>query len=216
MKSYFASLAVVGATALLFAGVPSVASAQDSGHAKAAESTSAATNWYGGPAYTGAPALEATAALVKAGGGAENFSFANALNAMLGKDTVNSEVEKLNKQYGEEQVQTWLNGMTYAVTEGLKLATQQGIKLPPAPADLTGAKLATALVKAGTAEDGTFWSGLLFDQALSHDLHNKVMMKINETKGEAVDKTTHKILNQAMYDVAQALGIKGVKLASLH
>ncbi len=34
--------------------------------------------------------------------------------------------------------------------------------------------------------------------------------------GHDADKNTHKILNQAMYDVAQALGKKDVKLASLH
>jgi hypothetical protein len=34
--------------------------------------------------------------------------------------------------------------------------------------------------------------------------------------GHAADESTHKILNQAMYDVAQALGMKDVKLASLH
>ncbi len=215
MKKYFASLAAVGAAALLFAGAPLSATAQDS-NTTATENAAAATNMFGGPVYAGEPALEATAALVKAGGGAEKFSFANSLVAMLGEKTVNGEVAKLNKQYGEDQVQIFLDGMTYAVTEGLKLATEEGIKLPEAPADLTGTKLAEALVKAGTAKDGTFWSGLLFDQALSHDLHNKVMANINETKGADVDETTHKILNQAMYDVAQALGMKDVKLASLH
>lgn len=215
MKKHFASLAAFGAAALLFAGTPLSASAQES-TATGAETSAAAINMFGGPVYTGEPALEATAALVKAGGGAENFSFANALVAMLGEKAVNAEVEKLTTQYGKEKVDTFLSGMTYAVNEGLKLATQEGIKLPEAPADLTGTKLAETLVKAGTAEDGTFWSGLLFDHALSHDLHNKVMANINETKGVDVDETTHVILNQAMYDVAQALGMKDVKLAPLH
>ena len=38
--------------------------------------------------YLGAPALDVTAALVKAGGGAENFSFAKALVSMLGEKNV--------------------------------------------------------------------------------------------------------------------------------
>ncbi|MFA7437963.1 hypothetical protein [Castellaniella sp.] len=173
-------------------------------------------NWFGGPAYMGEPALEVTAALVEAGGGADNFSFANALVAMLGEDTVNAEVAKLNKQYGADQVKQFINGMTFAVNDGLKRATEAGVTLPPAPADLKGQKLALVLVQAGTTDDGTWWSGFLFDKALSHGLHNQVMADIEVQAGHGADELTHRILNQAMYDVAQALGQKDVKLASLH
>ena len=91
-----------------------------------------------------------------------------------------------------------------------------GVKLPAAPADLKGEKLARTLVSAGTAPDGTWWAGYLFDKALSHDIHVKVMMDIDAKYSHASDENTHKILNQAMYDVAQALKVKDVKLASLH
>lgn len=175
----------------------------------------AASNWFGGPIYTGAPALEATAALVKAGGGAEDFKFSTALVSMLGEKTVNAEVAKLNKQYGEKNVTDFINGMTFAVKDGLKRATEAGVKLPAAPENLKGVELAKALVKAGTV-DGTFWSGYLFDVALSHDIHNLVMADIDVKFGHPADENTHRILNQAMYDVAQALGMKDVKLAPLH
>ncbi|MEO6974368.1 MAG: hypothetical protein ABI144_00665, partial [Gallionella sp.] len=49
-------------------------------------------SWFGGPIYDGQPALEVTAALVKAGGGAEKFTFSQALVSMLGEKTVNAEV----------------------------------------------------------------------------------------------------------------------------
>lgn len=176
----------------------------------------ATSNWFGGPIYNGEPALEATAALVKAGGGADNFDFAKALVSMLGEKTVNDEVEKLTKQYSKTDVDNFVAGMTFAVKDGLKRATQMGVKLPDAPADLTGTKLASALVKAGTAPDGTFWSGYMFDGTLSHTLHVQVMADIDAHSGHAADENTHKILNQAMYDVAQALEHKDVKLASLH
>lgn len=172
-------------------------------------------NMFGGPVYMGEPALEVTAALVKAGGGAEKFSFATALVAMLGEDTVNAEVVKLTKQYGEEEVNTFLSGMDAAIGFGLKRATEAGISLPE-PADLSGTELAKTLVNAGTAPDSTFWSGYLFDKALSNKLHNQVMADINAKVSYEADKVTHKILNQAMYDVAQALGMKDVKLADLH
>lgn len=175
----------------------------------------AGNNWFGGAIYHGEPELAATAALVKAGGGADKFDFATALVAMLGQDTVNKEVAKLNKQYGEQAVKTFLGGMTFAVQDALKRATEQGIKLP-APADLSGAKLAGGLVKLGTAPDGTFWSGYLFDHTISHGLHNQVMADIDAKFGMQADATTHKILNQAMFDVAQALGMQDVKLAAFH
>lgn len=176
----------------------------------------AETNWFGGPIYSGAPALTATAALVKAGGGAEHFTFSKALVSMLGEKTVNAEVAKLQKQYGKKDVTNFINGMTFAVKDGLKRATEAGVKLPAAPADLKSAKLAQTLVSAGTVKDGTWWSGYLFDKTLSHPIHVQVMADIDAKYGHAADENTHKILNQAMYDVAHALGHKDVKLASLH
>ena len=174
-----------------------------------------AFNMFGGPVYSGEPTLDVTAALVKAGGGAEKFSFATALVAMLGQETVDGEVIKLTKQYGKEEVDTFLSGMDMAVDFGLKRASQAGVKLPE-PANLSGTELAKTLVKAGTAPDGTFWSGYLFDKALSNKIHNQVMGDINAKASLEDDKITHKILNQAMYDVAQALDMKDVKLADLH
>jgi len=177
---------------------------------------SAQTNWFGGDVYDGAPALTVTAALVKAGGGANNFNFATALVSMLGEKTVNGEVSKLKNQYGEENVTGFLNGMTFAVNSALKNATEAGIVLPQAPENLHGIDLAKTLVKAGTAPDGVWWSGQLFDKALSNKIHVAVMIDIDTKLGHEADMMTHKILNQAMYDVAQALGYKNVKLASLH
>lgn len=181
----------------------------------AAATAAEAMNWFGGPVYDGPPALEATAALVKAGGGAENFTFPQALVSMLGEKTVNAEVAKLNKQYGEKNTTAFLDGMTYAVKDGLKRATEAGVKLPAAPANLKGTELAKTLVQAGTV-DGTFWSGHLFDKALSHPIHNIVMADIESKSGRDADENVHRILNQAMFDVAQALGMKDVGLASLH
>ncbi|HET7394947.1 MAG TPA: hypothetical protein VFK12_00765 [Gammaproteobacteria bacterium] len=213
MNRYTMKLATIGAVAMLVAGS---AFAQSSGSSTASASQPAATNMFGGPVYNGAPALTVTAALVKAGGGAENFSFSKALVSMLGEKTVNAEVAKLTKQYGQQEVQTFITGMDYAVKDGVKRATEAGIKLPAAPADLHGVALAHTLVTAGTTSDGTWWSGYLFDKALSHQLHNQVMEDINTNVSAQADMITHKLLNQAMFDVAHALDHKHVKLASLH
>lgn len=209
-----AALALAG---VAFAGT-SMAAGQAPAAAPAAQSqmNASAMNWFGGETYNGAPALTVTAALIKAGGGASDFSFSKALVSMLGEKTVNAEVAKLTKQYGKKDVDDFISGMTFTVSHGLKLATEAGVKLPPAPADLKGVKLAKTLVNAGTTSDGTWWSGYLFDKALSHDIHVKDMQDIDAKYGHGADENTHKLLNQAMYDVAQALKVKGVKLASLH
>lgn len=172
----------------------------------------ATTNWFGGPIYHGQPALDVTAALVEAGGGPTNFNFSTALVSMLGQKTVNAEVAKLTKQYGKQNVTKFLDAMTFAVKDALKRATAAGVKLPPAPANLKGTALAKALVQAGTAPDGTFWAGYLFDHALSHQIHNQVMADIDLKSGHAADGNySHYMLNQAMYDVAKALGMSEVK-----
>lgn len=211
-KSVLVAALALGGVA--FAGVSMAAAPQTA--APAATMNASAMNWFGGESYMGAPALDVTAALVKAGGGAENFDFSEALVSMLGEKTVNAEVAKLTKQYGAENVKQFVDGMTWAVKDGLKRATEAGVTLPAAPADLHGAKLASTLVQAGIGKDGTWWSGLLFDKALSHDLHVKVMQDIDAKFGHAADENVHKILNQAMFDVAQALKVKNVKLAPLH
>ncbi|MDN5871953.1 MAG: hypothetical protein L0H73_14680 [Nitrococcus sp.] len=135
---------------------------------------------------------------------------------MLGEETVNAEVAKLQKQYGKQAVAGFISGMDYAVKDALKRATEAGIKLPTPPPELEGVTLAEALVKAGTAPDGIFWAGYLFDHALSHKLHKQVMIDIINNVSADANLTTHKILNQAMYDVAHALGHNQVKLAPLH
>ena len=173
---------------------------------------------YGGPVYSGAPALSVTASLVVAGGGADHFSTATALVSMVGKDTVNAEVGKLQKQYGKDAVAQWLKTFDFAVDDALKHATAAGVKLPAPDAMLTGKNLAATLVKAGTASDGTFQIEFLLDKAVSHQIHNAVMDDIdnNSAYGKRADLMYHTISNQAFYDLAQALGATSVKLAPLH
>ncbi|MGE3744332.1 MAG: hypothetical protein AB7G25_01225 [Sphingomonadaceae bacterium] len=194
---------------------PAVPATQADNSEMISKNVAAGMNWFGGPVYSGEPALGVTAALVKAGGGADGFSFEKALVSMLGEDTTKAEVVALTRKYGAKDVSSFIQGMDLAVASALKHATEAGIKLPE-PAPLEGAGLAKALIQAGTVPDGTFWSGYLFDKALSHDIHNQVMADIEAQRGPNSDLNVHKILNQAMYDVAQALDMKKVKLAALN
>jgi hypothetical protein len=171
---------------------------------------------FGGPVYSGPPALAVTASLVAAGGGADKYSTATALTSMLGQDTVNAEVAKLTKQYGADAVKMWLKTFDFAVDDSLKIATAAGVKLPSPT--LSGKDLATTLVKAGTAADGTFQIEYLLDKAVTHKIHVQVMDDIDKdpSLGKKADYDYHRISNQAFYDVAQALGMTSVKLAAVH
>ncbi len=174
-------------------------------------------NRYGGPSYDGQPALAVTAALVETGGGAGKFSIVAALTRMVGSSLVHAEVAKLTKQYGKAHVGQWITGFNFSVEDSLKVATKADISLPKPPKDLRGKKLAKALVTAGVdPKTNVFWAGLLYDNAVSHKIHDRVMNHIDAKYGEATDMTTHRISNQAMYDLAHALGDGSVKLATLH
>jgi hypothetical protein len=201
---------LIAACIAIAASVPAVRPAS------AQSDQAGSSNWFGGPIYDAAPALTVTAALVNAGGGAKHFTFDKALVSMLGQKTVNAEVAKLEAQYGKTSVHDFISGMTFVVHDGLRRAAAAHVQLPSAPTELTGASLAKALVDAGTTSDGTWWSGYLFDKALSHTIHVQVMGDIDVKYGHPADQLTHRILNQAMYDVAQALGSTSVKLAELH
>lgn len=142
------------------------------------------------------------------------FSTAKALTSMVGPGLVNAEVAKLTKQYGSATVDTWLKTFDFAVNDSGKIAMSKGYALPMG--NLSGKQLAAALVKAGTASDGTFQIEYLLDKAVSHKIHVQVMNDIDATLGKKADYDYHRVSNQAFYDMAQALGMTDVKLASFH
>lgn len=207
-----ATLAVVAG---LLAGTAAFA-AQPMDYGKDTMSNGTQMGRFGGPVYNGPPALAVTASLVAAGGGPAKYSTATALTNMVGAGLVKAEVAKLTKQYGSEKVTQWLKTFDFAVTDALKIATAAGVTLPEAT--MSGKDLATTLVKAGVAPDGTFQIELLLDKAVSHKIHVQVMNDIDKAPGfgKAADLDYHLISNQAFYDLAQALGATSVKLAPLH
>jgi hypothetical protein len=163
-------------------------------------------NMFGGPVYTGAPALSVTASLVEAGGGADNFSIATALVSMVGEDTVNGEIKSLTSRYGKKRVDQFLDVFNYAVKDSLEKATAAGVTLPQG--DLSGKDLAITLVKAGMDSKGVFWTGFLLDKAVTHGIDKKY--------GMTADRDYHRISNETHYDLGKALGVEGIKKASLH
>jgi hypothetical protein len=172
-------------------------------------------NRYGGPIYSGSPVGDVTAELLAVGGTPGNFSTVRTLDALVGTDTVTAEVAKLKTQYGVPDVDRFTKVFDYAVNDAWTRAGKDNITFP-APATLSNHDLAVALVQAGTADDGTFWTGLMLDKAVSHKVHMQVMSDIDATYGEPADASYHKISNQLFYDVAVAMGVSAVKLASFH
>ena len=168
-----------------------------------------------GPTYVKSPDLPTTAALAQAGGGAANFSIATALTAMVGPDITNKEVAKLTDQYGKKSVADWITVFNFVVQDGAATATSAGVTLPAPDPALQGKALASALVRDGIG-DSTFWTGTMLDHLVSHAVHLSVMDHIDKKFGAAMDGNYHRITDQAMYDLAIALGASTVHLASFH
>ncbi len=174
---------------------------------------------FGGQAYYGAPNLAATVAFVVSGGGPSHFSFEKSLISMGGPKLITAEVGKLSKQYGSKRVKQWITTWNFAVNDTLKQVKRAGIKLPAA-APLKGHALASALVTTGVTKSGpdagAYWTGYMLDRTISHKIHDQTMKDIDAKYGPVADADYHRITNQAMYDLAQALGATSVKLASFH
>ena len=169
---------------------------------------------YGGPSYTGKPALAVTSSFLTAGGGATSFSIAKALTNMVGEKTVTAELAKLTKQYGKARVGKWVQIFDFAVADSVKMALAAKVQLP-APT-LKGTALAATMVKAAMDKNGTIYTELLLDKAVTHGIHSKVMDDIDAKFGATPDLDYHRITNQALYDLAKAFKVKGAKLARLH
>ncbi len=166
-----------------------------------------------GTDYTGAPDLQAAISLVTAGGAPGSFSITTALASLVGADAAKAEVAKLTKQYGSAAVSSFVEVQNFAVDDAVKLATAAGVKFP-APT-LKGADLAKRVVTLGLV-DGTYYEGTQLDHLVTHAIHEHVMGDIDAKYGVAADANYHKIADQAHYDLAQALGVKTVKLAPFH
>ena len=119
----------------------------------------------------------------------------------MGADLTGKEVAKLTSQYGKESVTSFVTVFNFAVDDATKIAIADGVKFP-APG-LSGKKLAAQLVGDGTVK-GTFWTGYMLDHLVTHKIH------------AAADANYHKVSNQALFDLAQALGAKSVMLANFH
>lgn len=161
--------------------------------------------------------LDVTSALMQAGGGTEAFSMKAALISMLGEDSAASEIAKLEHQYGSKPVQKWLKGSDWLMHEGLTQLRNTGTELPDPSSDLTGAKLAAALVEAGVAPgDSRFRTDHYYDHLFSHGINKVLETGMDRKFSPRYAKTVFTINDQAMSDVSQQIQTRSSTLAKLH
>ena len=166
-----------------------------------------------GAMYKGAPDLQVAISLVTAGGAVGSFSIAKALAVLAGQDTANAEIAKLTKQYGKARFTSYVIVQNFAVDDAVRVATAAGVKFPTPT--LTGTDLAKQVVTLGLL-DGTYYEGYMLDHVVSNTVHDAVMNDIDARYGTVADGNYHLISDQAHYDLAQALGVTTVNLASYH
>ncbi|HEY4439739.1 MAG TPA: hypothetical protein VGN14_04755 [Candidatus Elarobacter sp.] len=212
MTKLLSALAAIAALASVSLA-PAAAAEPMSGYAASSPAEHGMPAGGDGAIFTGTPDLNATISLVKLGGGPQDFSIAKALTAMVGSDVVTAEVTKLTRQYGKENVGNWLTVFDFSVRHAAASAMAAGVKFPEG--DLGGKTLAARLVTLGVdGNDGTFYYGTLLDHIVTHPIHEATMAAIDAKYGAALDANYHRITNQALYDLAQALGAKDVKPAA--
>ncbi len=166
----------------------------------------ASVSAFGGPVYTGSPDLPTTAALTYAGGGAKVFSTRRALNAIIGVQLLDPEVQTLERHYGSSAVASWMHISDFAIKDAVQHAAHDGIRLPTPPGPLVGKRLFTALLHDGTGHDGAFWTSFWLDRLFSHAVTLHVTHDIDAHFGHAADALYHRINNRAMYDLDHQIG----------
>jgi len=114
-------------------------------------------------------------------------------------------------------VRKWLRGSDWLVLEGVTQLRNTGMDLPEPPSELTGPRLAAALVDAGMAPgDATFWTGYYYDHLFSHAVNKVMETGMDRRFDEYYARDVFTINNQAMSDISQQIQTRSTTLAKLH
>ena len=158
--------------------------------------------------YTGNPALPVTLSMIEAGGGPKDFDSVKLVHVLAGAKT-EAEVAKLTKQFGADNVKSFLTTFDFVVADSLRIVTNANVALPstPNPDPSDGKALAASLWAAGQTGKG-FNVEVMLDRAVSHPVHVQVMKDVDAKYGVAADATFHAALSTAMNDLASAYNLK--------
>jgi hypothetical protein len=167
-------------------------------------------NRFGGPTYQGAPAVNVTASLYKAGGGAGSFSMVRAFSSMIGDAPMQSELAGLRARYSATDVDQFVQIFDFAMADAWKRMGENNIAVP-SNATFEGRVLAQAILTAGQTDSGYLFSGYLFDKLLSFHVNNQINADIDAKVGSAQNTRFHTIASIFFCDVAQTIGDDSVK-----
>ena len=164
---------------------------------------------FSGPGiYEGPPDLALTLALIDAGGGPANYKTTTLLHTLAGPLT-GPEVAKLTKQFGKDNVASFVQVFDFVVADTLSIVTANHVALPAKPSvdPANGKALAAALYRAGLRPNGQFNVEVMLDKLVSHPIHSVVMVDIDKKFNTPVDGDYHIILTQAMKDLKAAYNL---------
>jgi hypothetical protein len=198
-------LAIAASAALGLSFGPAAARAADTQSATIAS----------GPAYTGAPDVNVTAAFYAAGGGPGGFSMVRAMNSMIGEDRLQSEMQQLAGIYGQANADLFPHLFDYAINDAWVRAGKDNVMIPPFGSH-EGRALANDLIHDGTAPDGTFRTGYFLDHTLSAKVRAQVIGDMVTRYGTEQTATFDRMANQFFFDLSQTLGGATVSLAPNH
>jgi hypothetical protein len=159
--------------------------------------------------------VNVTAAFYAAGGGPGGFSIVRATKRMIGEDQLQSEMQQLASEYGQENADLFPHLFDYAINDAWVRAGKDNVMIPPFGSH-EGRALAIDLIRDGTAPDGTFRTGYLLDHTLTAKVRAQVIGDMISRYGIEQTTTFDRMANQFFFDMSQTLGGNTVSLAPNH
>lgn len=153
----------------------------------------------------GAANLSVGAGLIKAGGGAGSFSMVRAWDNMIGPVALQEDLTQLTTLYGQTATDGFVNIFNFAIADAWEHAGLDNLSMPEATAN-GGRQLALAVLQAGKAPDGRFWTGHLLGHVLSPPVYSQVTSDIDARYGLLADDQFRKVSNEFLNLVALQVG----------
>jgi hypothetical protein len=161
-----------------------------------------AVDSFGSPVYVGAADLPIAFDLIEAGGGAGSFSVVRAWETMIGPGAVQDDLTELARGYGQPDADQFVRIFNFAIADAWTHFGADDVNVPGQTGS-TGPSLAVAMVRAGTAPDGAFWTGYMLGHILTPRVYRQVTADIDARYGSDADARFHRMSNQFFNAVAQ-------------
>jgi hypothetical protein len=159
--------------------------------------------------YRGTPDLGLTLAMVEAGGGPQHFDSAR-LVRVLGGPKAQSEMAKLQHEYGKARMAAFEQTFNFAVRDTATVFALNHIALPSRPriSPNDGKKIAVEIYRDGVMPTGKFDCGYMMEHMMTHPVHIVIMHDIDVAHGQGPSHNAnfHIILTRMIADLHRAYG----------